>query len=354
MRCIWLVCLLLGTLAWAQAPAPSQLGPTPSTTKDADDDDDQPVRSVSKLAPSTAVLTIEGLCDDSKTKAPVAAKEKEKECETRITRAQFEELVLAIQPTMASQTRQQLAGAYPRLLVMAHEAEKRGLEHDARFRELMAFSRLQILSQALVRDVQDKASKISEKDVQDYYQSHQALFEIANLQRIFVPIRQKESPANGLKDAAAGAEDQSAAAMTKEATDLQKRAAAGEDFATLQKEAYQTSGLTGNGVFPSLTNLRRDRLPPGHSSVFDLKVGQVSGLINDSSGHYIYKMVSKSVQSQDEVEEEVRNRLRSERVEEAMRQIQDPFKIESNPAYFETRAKTASPDDLPTSGSRDH
>lgn len=345
MRFLWLVCVLLGTLAWGQAkPASPKSAPTRSTApaKDTeDDDDDQPATSASRVAPSATVLTIKGLCDAATTQATASGSSPATTvCETRITRAQFEKLVLAIQPNMPAQTRQQLAGTYPRLLVMAHETEKRGLEHDSRVQELLAFSRLQIFSQELVRDVQDRAAKISGNDISDFYDSHQTVFEVAGLQRIFVPNRRRFAPAgHASKKSVSRAEDDAGAAMTREAVDLQKRATGGEDFTALQKEAYQAAGITGAAAFPDLARVRRDRLPPGHALIFDLKPGQVSELINDSSGHYIYKMVSKDVQSLPEVEEEIRDRLRSQRVAEMMRQIQDPFKIERNPDYFGEQAQ---------------
>jgi len=66
MRCLWLVCVLLGTLAWGQAKLASPqsaLTRATAAAKGAEDDDDQPPTSASKVAPSATVLTITGLCD---------------------------------------------------------------------------------------------------------------------------------------------------------------------------------------------------------------------------------------------------------------------------------------------------
>jgi len=43
----------------------------------------------------------------------------------------------------------------------------------------------------------------------------------------------------------------------------------------------------------NLPAVRRTGLPPAHVAVFDLKVGEVSQVITDNGGHYIYKVVSK-------------------------------------------------------------
>jgi len=219
-------------------------------------------------------------------------------------------------------SKRQIARAYPEFLVMAHEAEQRGLEKTTRFEERLGFARLQILSQELVRQIQEQAAQVPDKDVEDYYQKNSRDFETADLQRIVIPPR-------GEKD------ELPPQAINKEAEALRARAAAGEDFTKLQKAAYEAAGVSGNTEpDPNLRNMRRRGLPPTHASVFDLKPGEVSAVISDATGFYIYKMESKGMVPLQTAHREIWNVLRQERARKMIESVQQPFTTEVNHAYF--------------------
>jgi hypothetical protein len=59
------------------------------------------------------------------------------------------------------------------------------------------------------------------------------------------------------------------------AESLRARAAAGEDFAKLQKEAFEAAGMKMDSPTVTMPKVRRTGLPPAHAAVFDLKVGEV-------------------------------------------------------------------------------
>ena len=80
--------------------------------------------------------------------------------------------------------------------------------------------------------------------------------------------------------------------------------------------------------------LRRKGLPPAHVSVFDLKTGQVSQVISDATGHYIYKLDWKGAEPVDAVRHEISNILRGERLRKMVQSLQQPFSTEVNEAYF--------------------
>ena len=65
-------------------------------------------------------------------------------------------------------------------------------------------------------------------------------------------------------------------AMTKLAESLRARAAAGEDFVKLQKEAFDAAGMKIESPTVNLPSVRRTGLQAGHAAVFDLKPGEVS------------------------------------------------------------------------------
>jgi hypothetical protein len=220
---------------------------------------------------------------------------------------------------------------------MAHEAEVRGLESSPRFQERLAFARVQILSQELTRQIDEESAKVPEKDIEDYYHNHAALFEHATLERIFIPNRKRLDPS--FKEKAPfetapaqqkGAED----SMTHIAEELRTRAAAGEDFLKLQKEAYAAAGATDVPPNPSLGQLHATGLPPAHASAFELKPGEVSQVLSDSTGHYIYKLDAKGIEPFEEARDEIHKTLANQRREEAIQAVQRPITTEFNQAYF--------------------
>ena len=124
---------------------------------------------------------------------------------------------------------------------------------------------------------------------------------------------------------------------------LRARAAAGEDFVKLQKEAFEAAGQKVENPTVNLPKVRRTGLPPAHSAVFDLKVGEVSAVISDNGGHYIYKVVSKDVLPLDQVKDEIHNKMKSERLKEMMDKYTNSFTSVPNEDYFGPPAPAGAP-----------
>jgi len=123
--------------------------------------------------------------------------------------------------------------------------------------------------------------------------------------------------------------------LNKLADSLRERAAAGEDFAKLQKEAFEAAGTKVDNPTVNLPKVRRTGLPPAHAAVFDLKVSEVSAVISDNGGHYVYKVVTKEVLPlDDQIKAEIRNKLKSERMKEMMDKYTNSFEAVPNEAYF--------------------
>jgi hypothetical protein len=77
--------------------------------------------------------------------------------------------------------------------------------------------------------------------------------------------------------------------------------------------------------------------------VFDLKVGEVSAVISDSGGHYIYKVVSMEVLPLEQVKDEIHNKMKSERQKEMMDKYTNSFTAVPNEAYFGPAAAAGAP-----------
>jgi parvulin-like peptidyl-prolyl cis-trans isomerase-like protein len=326
-----LLCLLLlGTVAWGQTAKPTTTtpAPAPEASQSADAKTPAPAADPSKVAADAPVITIPGLCNNGDKSSP--------DCKTVVTKAQFEALINAVAPTMPPTARRQLATRYAGALVMANEAEKQGLDKGPRFEEMMKVSRIQVLQQELGRSMQEKADQVPDKDIQDYYNANKAQFEEADLHRLFIPKnKQLEPPKEKLSDAAMQKRQADAeAAMKAVAEKLQARAAAGEDLDKLQGEAFEAAGLKAKAPNTALGKIRRSALPPAHASAFDLKPGQVSPLITDTSGFFVYKLTDRDAEPLDKAKDEIHNTLRGQRMQESMEGVQKAATPNLNEEYF--------------------
>lgn len=339
-----LVCLLLATFVCAQtapapAPAPATNGvqgapPAPANTPAAS------APEPPKLNPDDPVITIKGLCADSALQ--------EDTCKTVITKAQFDKLADTLQPGMPPAMRRQLASRYAQLLSMSAEAEKRGLDKTPHFEEAMKFARMQVLSGELNKSLQADANNISDQDIQDFYHKNAANYEQATFVKIFVPRTKRienpplataKGPARADSSAAAAnskpTEEQQKAgeeAMKKEASLLRDRLLKGEDPDKLEQAAFTAAGLQGNPPPTKMESIRRNGLPLDQQSVMELKPGEVSEVLSNTGGNFIYKLVSKEEMPLDKAKNEIRSQLANQHYREAIQHFQTGFEL--NEDYF--------------------
>jgi hypothetical protein len=315
------------------------------------------------------VITVKGVCPaqpkaaatkaGAATTAGTAAKAPAADCKTVITKAEFERLASGVAPNLTPQLRKQLATVLPRLIAMSAEAQKKGLDKNPRYLETVKFAKMQILTQELQRTTQEEAAKITETDIAEFYKKNPEAYEQYNLDRLFVP-RSKQAEAPEAKDSDKDeklTEEQQKAKdeqekrkqsegeeeMTQLAEKLRARAAAGEDIVKLQKEAFEAAGMKIDSPTVNLPTVRRTGLPPGHTAVFELKEGEVSQLINDSGGHYVYKVNKKETLPLEKVKEEIHSTMQNQRMRDAMEKYQNSFKAETNEAYFGPAGAQAPP-----------
>ncbi|MBV9573297.1 MAG: peptidyl-prolyl cis-trans isomerase [Acidobacteriales bacterium] len=282
---------------------------------------------------NAAIITIDGVCDKAATGKRESANDAAGKCKTIITREEFENL---IQPTTPVANRRQIATRYATALVMSQKGREMGLDKGPKFDALMRAVRAQVLAQQLTQALQEKAGQIPDKDIEDYYQKNSVAFEQADLERLIVPrSKQLEAPKQKLSEAdEQKRRDAAEASMKAEADALQKRAAVGEDFTKLQDEAYQAAGFKVKAPTPKMENVRRNTLPPTQAVVMDLKPGEVSSVIADQSGYYIFKVEKKGEMPLDQVREEIRNTLRTQRMQESMQSIQQAATPTLDENYF--------------------
>jgi hypothetical protein len=308
--------VLFSAFAFSQATPPAKSAPAakPQAAKPA-----TPAKPAEKaeVPPTAAVITIEGTCSGKVPATPSA------ECKTVITRADFEKLVDTIDPQMPNPRRAQLAEQYSRLLVMSDIAEQRGIPNTPEAQQILRLARMQALMQLLVREIQKEAAKVPPAETEKYYNEHAPQYEQGNFQRIFIP----KTPAGGEKPA-----DEKT--LEAEGQKIRTAAAAGGDFEKLQKQAYDDLGLKTPPP-PTATGMqRRESLPPSQAKVFDLQPGQISEVLDEPGGLYIFKLESKKKLPLAEATPEINRVLEQQRMKDAVDKMTNSVKPELNQEYF--------------------
>jgi hypothetical protein len=258
-----------------------------------------------------------------------------KNCKTVVTRSQFDSLAEALQPAWTPASRRQLAEIYPKLLLMQREFRKRGLDKDGKVKEAMAFTLLRFEAETMAKSMKETADKISDADVDKYYRENISGFEQIDLHRIFIPADKRQASNNGQQGPQTnGNSGNDANPVLKQRADaIRARAADGEDFEKLQKEAYESAGADGQPS-TNLGGLSAKDLPPAHRSILGLKEGELSQPISDPGGYYIYKVGSKTTKPVDEVRPEIKAILSQARFTEAMQAVEQSARTELNDSYL--------------------
>ena len=330
--------LIVADLAVAQlapsspAPPPPQ-NPQPSSLQRGEAEGHSTVAPKAATLPPTApVITIHGYCE-----TPTAGSAASKSgCTTVITRAEFEKLANNLQPNMPPQVRKQLATQYPQILFMAEQARKRGLETNPHYLQVLKFTKMELLKLELERSIQEEADKVPDSEIADFYKKNPANFDQTSFLRVYVPkARPSDTPKDGATPADAEAvRKNSEADMKHVANELHDRALSGENFAELQKDAYDAAGVKATPPPTLNANVRRGNGTVAQAAVFDLPPGQVSAVLNDPTGFYFFKVVSKTPLPLADAKDEIRTTLRTQRSQAMHQAMQDAVSADLNKDYF--------------------
>lgn len=318
---LWMLCLVLAlssltSLATGQAE-PAAVPPLEASAGTA--------AKTTSVGPETPVVTVEGFCET----APSVAKANSP-CQTVLTRSEYEGLAEA-GGQITPMAKKQFVQVYIQYLLFAAAAQKQGLDKDPSFQRMLELARLKLLTQTLIRDLQARAEQISPEELEEFYRENPAEFEQAALLRIFIPRAKQADRANRAQEPIPGTEPE----MKTLAGEIRARAVAGENFQTLQKEVLTTANLR-QPLEVNLGTKTRDQLRRTHRGVFDLKPGEVSAVLEDPEGYYIYKVISKSVPPLTSVKDQAKTALQKRRMDTWTKDITEPAKVSLNEQYFGT------------------
>lgn len=341
--------LAAGALCGAQAASPptQQSAPQPSTNQPqppsatapqvAPKPSGTPVPSETGATVSSTqpVITIQGVCAAPAKPAVAGAKATPAKaitasgpCKTLVTKTQFEKLLNAVNPAgqpVAPNMRRNLAQAYVELLTFSQAAQKAGVDKDPNFSEVMRLVRMRTLEDFYRRTLEQKYRNPPPADIQSYYNQNIQKYEEIKLSRIFIPAKNPASPSK----------DDWEKKAAEVANDIHDRAAKGEDFEKLQKEAYTTLGLTITPPSTSTGNRRRGMMAPQEEQeLFALKAGDVSKLEQEPAGYIVYKVESKETLPMEKVKDEISRELFRQKMDTAMKSVTAPVHADYNDEYF--------------------
>ena len=312
-------------------PAPQPVPPphaTPRPSPPAQPD------TAATVAPTAPVITVHGVCNSTAPKRPAAAGARKTAtpaasasgpCETIITKAQFEKLLETVNSNVPVGMRRNIAQAYVELMAFAQAAQKAGVENDPKFAEQLRLLRMQAMVGIYRRNMEEKNRNPSPQEISTYYNQNLPKYEEIKLGRIFIPAK---NPSSATKD------DWEKKAQ-QVANDMHDRAAKGEDFEKLQKEAYTTLGLTIAPPNTSVGTRRRGMLTPAEEQeLFALKPGDVSKVEQEPAGYIIYKVESKQTLPQEQAKDEISRELFRQKMESQMKAINSGVKADFNDQYF--------------------
>jgi len=310
---IGLACVLLTGVALGQANSEPVLKPRVNTPVQ-----DLPSAAADqKVSPDAPVITIQGVCDKG---TPAA------DCKTVITRAEFEKTVNALQPNMPKPQQKQFATRYVAALVLAQRAHALGLDRGPDFDEQLQLQRLQLLARLAGENMQKEAANVSDAEIEAYYTQHSNDFQSISYDKLYI-AKAKQADVAAQKPTGPDAQksrEASEAAMKEEADKLRARAAAGEDFVKLQQDAYDFAGqkLKAQADSVRVNNVSKAHFPPSDASVFDLKVGEVSPVLNNPQGYMIYKIEAKQAQPMADVRSDITRILQQQKLQAASQDLQ--------------------------------
>ncbi len=346
MTKVLLVLAISSTAALAQGPGPinPQASPAPAGTQTSAPVKpaivpQQPASPAAQIAPTTAVVTIHGLCPASAAATPGSGAKaaKPSTCATVLTRAQFEQMLNAINvngQTFPPNALRNIAESYAQFLALANAAQKAGIDKDPKVQELLRVSRLRALAEAYRHSLEEKYRNPSAEEITDYYNKNLARFEQVKVSRVFFPKFNPKTPQDGRQEFEKKAQ--------QVATDVRERAVKGEDLDKLQTEAYTTLDLANPPASTNMGLKKRGTLPPAvEQEVFALQPSEVTKLQSDPGGFAFYKVLSRETVPLDQARPEISRAVYQQHLEAAMKAVIEATHTDLNDQYFGPRPAPA-------------
>lgn len=185
--------------------------------------------------------------------------------------------------------------------MLYQEAKKKGLENTPEYKKKVDdYKKLTLVGMLLEKEIEEK-SKVTDKDVKDYYEAHKAELTANNQVRASHILVKTEEEAKKIMD------------------QLKK----GGDFAKIAKEKSIDSGSANNGGDLGFFS-RGQMVPEFEKAAFSLKERQIGGPVKTQFGYHIIKVTGKK-EGQIVEFEKVKNLLNQKLVAEKQKDVFDSY-----------------------------
>jgi peptidyl-prolyl cis-trans isomerase C len=269
-----------------------------------------PPKAPAEVSPDTVVLTVG---------------------DTKMTARQLDQIIDTLpeqsRPMYRSPAgRKQLGDNMVKVLVLAEEAKKRGMDQTPAYKTQVMFQMSNVLAGLVYSDMNAHIT-VDDAAARKYYDDHKADFEEAHARHIL--IRMKGSPVP-LKPGATDLTDEEALARAQE---IEKQLQSGGDFNALAtKESDDTGSAANGGDLPTFHH--GQMVPVFEQAAFAMEPGKISPPVKSQFGYHIIKLESKTTKSFEEVKPEILKKLKPEEVQKAMEDLQKKTTVVLDSAYF--------------------
>lgn len=256
----------------------------------------------------------------------------------KYTAAELDKLIemLPSQYQSAARAKPQLLSQLLMMMRLADDAQKAGLDQKSPLKQQLEMTRIQVLSNAELSDV-NNSMDISADEQEKYYKDHPERFKEVKVRVIYIAFNPtKGSPTPG-KTAANEKTPLTEAEAQAKIEDLAKQIKAGADFGKLARENSDDQSAAKDGDFGVI---KQDSAypPPIKDAVFALKQGEVSAPIKQPKGFYLIRAEEIRETPFNDAVGEVAQAVRQAKFQEWMKNLQAQYNVKiENQAYFAPR-----------------
>jgi peptidyl-prolyl cis-trans isomerase C len=219
------------------------------------------------------------------------------------------------------------------LKYLAAEAEKQSLDKESPVKEQLELQRVQLLAQIEMNKYRSMVAVVPD-DQKKYYREHVADYRQAKVRVIYIPFSsgQVKSDRKVLTEAEAKAKIE----------DLRKQLLAGADFAALAKENSEEKESAAKGGEWGIVKRNSSQPADVKNAIFSLKSGDISEPVKQPNGFYLFKVDEFATQPYSEVEAQIAEKLRQEKFDAWLKEIQKRFTVKvENQDFFPHRPAPA-------------
>jgi peptidyl-prolyl cis-trans isomerase C len=250
--------------------------------------------------------------------------------DVKLTAAQFDAIADSLpEPTKAfaqGSGRRQFADEIAKVLVLAAEGHRRKLDETPEFQIQSKYRAEELLANLAQAAIVDSV-KVDAAALRGYYEAHMSEFERVRARHILIRVQGSPVP---LKP---GTRDLTDAEALAKAQALLLKIKAGGDFATIAASESDDTASSMNGGdlgwFP-----KGQMVPTFEEAAFQLKPGQISGLVRSPFGYHIIKVEGHQWQGFDEVKGEIEAKMRPQETQKALDALRNGVQIDYDATFF--------------------